>query len=817
MEYMSIIEIESGTVKLTNVNFYNIVPSSQGSVIMTDDKIDFPNEDASYFEYNGGKVQLLNNGFEMIQENKVGSFLDLYLIDEIKLNGLEFSYNLLNSKDSSLITLMDFYIATITDCQFFYNYSPGNLIYLNQENINLYQDSAENYVNEEGVYIASSKFYNNTANYLIYGYYKSSCQNILIENIEVNDNMGENILIYIKKEGSVDNTCYEGDASKGINKMHLIIQDSYFSGNAASKIIEISTIANLELSNLEFYGIGYFTDTNEVMFDIFTAYQDVYLTETDLVKETSCIRVIYLSSIKSLLISGITMDGNICSILELSSVSGEISITESIFSNIDLKNSQGPIKISSYSDLDITNLSFYNISCPACGNGIIILSSPDYSITANLENLIFESACYALTISSMKTIVLNNIKVFNCIAETYSGLSLTLMVNSKVFIQNSVFSNNTGICVYIDSSGSSISIELSIEDSIFEHMKDTSSVIEIANSVTLDSISKISNTKFINNLNELINLASIGKLTISDCYFGYNDNYGANLINVLGDIEFIVEDSIFEYNIAQAILLFEKFSFDTVSKTKNCIFRYNKSTGINVMQSYYEDEGSEFYSNSFLYCPAICLTGLAIGNITGTRITSNIAETKSIIYMTYSSILYMYDLYIAYNIVGSKGILFVDDSSKFYLENSEFVENTASQGSCIFIQHSYSSSFAYNTKFTKNSAKETGCICLLESTLALDGCTFDANTGTSRPAIDVIYYSNITIENSYFSYHVGEGAHISIEGSSIASIKSTVFTNGYSGSSESSIKIYGSDFTCEECTIKNSDFSQGNTVHCERS
>jgi len=152
------------------------------------------------------------------------------------------------------------------------------------------------------------------------------------------------------------------------------------------------------------------------------------------------------------------------------------------------------------------------------------------------------------------------------------------------------------------------------------------------------------------------------------------------------------------------------------------------------------------------------------------------------------------------------------------ISNCTFESNSAKMGSAIFIQHNTNNnSIIFESVFNYNHADVYGAVSLLDATVLLKSCQFYKNIGPKFPAVVVMFNSFIYIDNSQFLAHSGEGAHMSVQSQSSASVVGSTFTDGYSDLGASSLNIYDSELNCTRCTFKNDKSDSRSCIDCLQS
>lgn len=243
MGYKSIIGIYRGKVYLENVSFTNITTSNRGYVIQN-----YPggntNSFIPSFDYHGGSVTLLNNGYEILQTNSLCSFMSLSYITLVNITDVIFSYNILSGGSTFLIKLTNVLITEIGNSIFKYNFSPNYLIQIDQSGLSMPND----YKQSKNIYVYNTTFQYNAASSIIYSNYNKDCQNILLTNNTYYYNIVSNLINILNQDANTNN-CLTG--------YWMNVTNSSFSYNSASTILNWNNLnCSTYLNTLQFQGNG---------------------------------------------------------------------------------------------------------------------------------------------------------------------------------------------------------------------------------------------------------------------------------------------------------------------------------------------------------------------------------------------------------------------------------------------------------------------------------------------------------------------------------------------------------------------------------
>ena len=89
--------------------------------------------------------------------------------------------------------------------------------------------------------------------------------------------------------------------------------------------------------------------------------------------------------------------------------------------------------------------------------------------------------------------------------------------------------------------------------------------------------------------------------------------------------------------------------------------------------------------------------------------------------------------------------------------------------------------------------------------LQINSSILSNNTASYNSAIEILYYSRITIDNTTFNNHYGVAAHIDIDENCVGYINNSHFNNSYSSTGCSVAKVYQGIMLIENSHLENAN------------
>jgi hypothetical protein len=797
MGYRSLISIKLGTVSLKNVNFINIVTSQ--SAIQTQSG---PNSYGSRFEYSGGVVRLVNNGFEIIAGNSLQSFMNLNNLVLVNITGVEFSYNIINSPNSYIIGITQAYVLELSSLVFKYNYSPDYLIFIDQTSLTMPVDLNATYQSLTNIRLRNSTFSSNTATNIVYMQFGSDCQNILLTNNTILYNQCSGDLISIQYSDDLPSACVIGH--NPIPPRYLNVTNSTFSNNLGTSLILVLTLANIYTNNLLISNNGYPLNPNTLTIKAIKTYPGAYISLDLASSPNYCVYLLTFKYITNLNYSENISHDNLCNLLDLSNLLGNITLEKSKFLNNYGNYPQIPfIYFYVNINLNMDYLEFWNNT----GKGLSVIFIESYGVgTYIASNMYFNYCLASFTVESFSYLGMSNLTVLNSPSYVdYAVLYIIQEMTGTLNITNSYISGHSCNIMHLSSICSSCLNDIYINNATFSNIDTTDQLIYIDSTLALTNTSQILNSKFTNNSGSGLLLENYsGKLEIINCYFGYSSSSKSIIANVMEAAILNLINCTIEENSAPYVVLMGGSSLRGSIQSKNCTVRNNKARFMLGNFGCYTDVNSYFFNNSYTYGTIVYIGGAGEAHLTNSIIISNLASLNGIIYACANSALYLNSVTFESNVAGNRGVVFLDQADSYTITNSTFYSNQAYQGSGIYAQHSPAGTIV-GSFFYQNSALETACISILESNILIESSKFLKNTAKMYPCIEALYFCNILIKNCEFESHAGEGANIFAQGFVSIQVTSSNFTDSNSSECCSVFEIwFYSLIECTNCIITTS-------------
>ena len=281
MQFYSIIYVQKGSVSLINVNFINIYTYYKGNAILAFGE-------GNSFSYQGGTVELINNGYEIMNRNNFPGFMLIEGFNSVLLTDITFQYNIIGISNSPLIKLYQNDIIHLENLIFTCNYIlASEVILIDQTNLIMPINISATYQIATNIYIYNNSFFNNTSISLITITMNQDCQNINIDNNIFNTNIGSRNLLQLTYTNFLPFICIYGvnittnlirNQTIYIPPRSINITNSIFINNYQNTLININNLANLYLYNLSLNNNGNYLDSNTITTTKIAEYPNAYLS-----------------------------------------------------------------------------------------------------------------------------------------------------------------------------------------------------------------------------------------------------------------------------------------------------------------------------------------------------------------------------------------------------------------------------------------------------------------------------------------------------------------------------------------------------------
>ena len=641
MTYMAIIAIDQGTVTLIDVTFKNIYTSSTGAAIYN-----YNDKDTSFlglFNYTGGSVQLINNGYELIKNANLGNFMHLTNVIQVVIANVDFSYNIFSGPNSYFVALVNIYQLELSNSTFAYNAFPGSIISLDQTGLVMAVDFSATYQTTNNIDISNTTFTQNTGGSLISLLYKDECQSINITNNTYVSNYCTSDMISVKYQAPLSDVCKLGGNVVNENTgssvyyppRYLNITESTFTSNLASTLVNTQSSCNNTLADLVVVSHPGDLDPNLITIQaIQKAFACAYISLPIAVQATAFSSLFSLSSIYAASISGSNMSANSVPLISLAAIQGPLTLYNSTFSSNQLSTTSAFITISSSLAPSISYLGFRNNTYTSTEVGMISFVQ-NGRVAYTLQSSYFYNCAQAINTQSLVSLSLTNITVLDSLSAQCSLVCFSGYAHAVLSITSSNFSNSSCPSVRLSSNSLGSMMSVYISESYFSEINSDLGVVFMDTTAVLASDCLITRCCFENNpTTGVMAQSSEGKIVISSCNFtGASAGSGA-VAKITGTTFVLLTASIVQNNTASSLFYVISETNSSAVATSDCVFSNNIATLIRVSFAVYSDVGSSFINNTSVYDSIFYITNMATVFLRQTTVQNNLAIGNGIIFIS---------------------------------------------------------------------------------------------------------------------------------------------------------------------------------------
>jgi hypothetical protein len=775
----SLIYVANSSLFMYDVNFYNIIPGiTQGRAV-----ISISNRDTSYyyFLYEGGKVSLLNDGYELLQDTYLTGFLTTENVYEVSIRRVIFEFNIsyIGSSDSGYGSLI--YVINprmkleISDTVFNNNFVNSRLIYIDLDSIKITTKDYNSgfYTKDniilENIHISNSSCKKECIRYsTIYNFH-----NILISGITIKDSVSisQSMMKFFNSKSVRDIDKFGGYSEVGgsylfiparrLTIQNVSVENTFFS----EEMINLISMANVRFSNFNIVvnklTLNRFINEN---YYVRFGYREVFSIQCNqIIRIKSCYAFSWIDGVFSS--NNCKRSESNTSVVILESY-GDLTISNVKFNDIYSSSiNSNAIFILEHDDslITISNCMFRNIT-NTMGTGVLrIKESYHVSFYNNTLSDISGSSYGAIYIESssldIKGCDFDNIESKNDNGGAIAFHGNDLLNISKISIMDSKFNEcktpKAYGCIAIDRSSLAINLNLVISNLHFTRSVGQSAAIYIEESVSF-SEAQIYNIT----VSESTSLStgplylkhSIGQLKILNSRFFRNIGFNCGIFAELGRsgkllyLENIsIEAGICDVN---SIYLLSKV-YNTQVELKSLNISGNKGAGLEISKVIITDSYSTYKKNEL----GVYLTDKAEGYFDIVKIIENKnINTAGGVLMVSESEFTCNNCIISYNQGLEGGGLRSEQDSYFSILNSIFEGNRAmNSDSAIFILSSKRFSTIENTEIIKNISEMNFLISVLNGNLIIKNSAIKENTSIlGNPSI-MSYASSIVFSDTIFS------------------------------------------------------------------
>ena len=799
MQFASLIFIDLGKVALSNVDFYNIVVKK--SVILSQSNVD---KYAANFEYIGGGIELLNNGYELNYVLGSSTFIRLVNYFSVFIENLNIKNNI-GIDENYLIDFRNIYELNLLNNNFSYNLFESHIISIDQRRISSFSSFDLSEYNSK-VEIYMNIFKNNYAENLINFEFNLQTQSILIDKSEFFNNSAEVAIFFTSNFQSIFEPMVNFELFK--------INRTDFEFNSIISLITIYSVPVLLMQSLLIQGNGIDLDVNSEILDVIIAEDASYLQYNRNFNSRQVGSLIYLSISFNTWLFGSQFYYNFGQLAYI-----KLSF-QVYFEYLDLENNSID-EVSFIEAEDFSQLTVYKVF----SQSNIVLKKDAYLMAFNGDNtdnnisikdLNLSDGNIGVYVSFNGVIQLENIFMGDSKATSLPLLNINIEKSSLLNLKNSVFLNNKNDVVHMNPALGQVYLSFIIENTNFTGCEAESKLINIGSQLLLrnETQNLIKNCEFINNTGNIITIeSSFDEIYFENCLFEGNTATDSGIISGLTTTTINFTNTKFSQN-SNIILNFNLNTNKII--TVECVFIDNFGIMVQSIISNYYDYGSVYKNNQGLILK-IQFKGSAL--LSSSMIVSNtLTSANSLIEILSESKLVMSNVTVFNNTSAKKSILMIENDSGANISDSVFESNSAIRGSAILLQLCLSNRVNLtNVHFLNNNAKLSGTIFVLEGYLTVENCEFSSNKATYSAGIDAIYSSIVYIFNTRFHNQEGEGSCIKSQDSSQISIFNSEFKNFDTNLYGTLIEVKDSELTFENCQFENVEFLEGILISGENS
>ena len=832
-KYNSIINMDQGNVILTNVDFYNIVTQNKSSVIQTSSLSCTNKEFKVLFSYTGGKIQFINNGYEVISKNPLAGFLDICNIQNVVLKDLVFTMNVFSGVNSHLIKITDFFQLEFFNLYIEFTYSNSEIVLLDQRTISSIVNTNPDYLNVIHLNFSENNFINNVGSSLILILYDTECHNVLFFKNLFDSNEAMNALIDYKlsvlsakclEDSSIKNYL---NISSSLTKRSMEIIETKFTLNYAKNMISLQNAGKTKLASLEFESnMDKTIECGSTIVSIMEK-NSGYMENTGVSVAEKCFQLIYVSNGYNITFYNSTLTKNFCSLAYFNATHTTFEFTSSLITENKVTSSDHLIYlqveydgvdtiINGDSDFKFYDLKFLGNALGTVHKGILYFPKLSFNklVLRDIEFNASDSAIYA---DQVKDLMIENIIFNNSISLQVAGLSYTPSEGAKIEIVSSFFER----CItrLIQITGTVLTqTSIIIKDSEFTKNSGYY-LIYIDNRIKFINDSEVILNVFEENYGDIFKISSSGPLPIHFNSFLNNSNPSkVSILDADGDLFLSLISNDFTLNKGSSLLSLTSLKNSSHITSESNTFSSNSGTSIKIYNIYMTDLNSSFTKNSHTDGTAIYSSTKSVVILNSSNFISNSADLNGIITNLLDSEIYLFGIKLEGNSVGGKGgVLFNDQNSTFVINGSNFEGNKAYQGSCVYSHYSYTNNIISQSQFRFNEAKSNGAISLLESYLKITSSLFYSNKGGEYSGIELSYFSKVFIDNSRFDNELGNGGSLMAESKSIAKIFKSSFSHFETMNSYSFFGIFSSELVSDECSYNDGKSLKFSSFFCDNS
>jgi hypothetical protein len=811
----------TGYVYMTDVTFRNIQSSGSAFIVQEMDFVKCTYLPPTVFEYIGGSVELLNNGYEYRDDLTQGGFIKLggaftvlikdveftsnFAIKSYKVNNAEFNQHILSFRniDDSV---------TVESCTFRANVVTGLLIYVDLRGYNF---RAKTFKNKDRImdqttryrlFIRNCSFIDNTAAGLVRVLLDLEMLNVLLQGLKIEGSVASESLIEITNSSIPSDVninggysivaisgYYSNVANSGAKKLPRFTRASAITINNSSwtdYAFKFVNLVGLTIDKISISKSGSFKgDINTFTANALMQDPKVYLSQpVDFgYSNATCLAGISVQGTYGLSVSRIELSDMKCqgcaglvanqiykrkidksvTVIDFKAVRVESSSSQAAL--LSLTEIEGPVTITGVNADTVTNLS---------GSGVVYSRLTSLTLTNSTFKVVVASQSPGLYLTSMKSITVSNVvfQSLQSISGLGAGIQASFDARDDVFFN--LKSSNFTDCRANVSRGGGVALTYSthplaflLDDCEFSsnYASNGGSSLYIESTVVFTPNSKISNSKFFKNTDSNQGSLSIELATtmsIEGCEF-YDNTSNEDVLFVTlpkATSKLNLTNSRLYSNTSNAVLNVRGSGKTSLLTLTSCQLYKNFAVSTVLLEKC--TVSGDALSLSGNTGPLTTLT--AYSSLVNSSFTQNSSLTQKSSFTQNSS-------------RTQSGAVELFDSSSFSCSKCTFTDNSAVNAGAIRVD-SNSVIRLLDCSITENSASESGSALYLINSRAdnlIENSSITSNTAGSSTIL--LIESKLTLKTCTFSDNAASSSpcigaqksDIFIENSLLASQKSS--------------------------------------------
>jgi len=857
-----------GSVILNRVNFNNILVSGKYKVgFITQDCSTCSLQSADYvcnFEYIGGSVKLLNNGYEYNSEITQSGFYVGISPQKVNIMSVTFDSNIAMSVETSIYPSLQHLIylksATnvilIEDCVFTKSFTHGSLIYLDDTELVykkiLVNEETDTLTESEWAHfsLVDCEFSGITAESLFTVNFGKQMINIVFKMSSVKDSFFFGNMI--KVEHSVDLTSLDTEGGYKFVTIdnasnQLYIAPRYFKVASvtvsATKwseyALKLRRVANISFYNFSITSSGANKDGETTALGDYTIKKLVadgvaYISRTPTARLTVpvCLGSIYIeksskAEFRDLVLNQVTCKGPIGAfVLDHKIIMSLVRVSVDGGSSSNDEGGVFNMKGMSASSIKAELVTIKNFKNTEGGGAIFAFKANEFKISNSSISKVSSGLTAGLNLVLANVVSISKCTFTDLVTSSGTGAGILVTFNSlaktpSMGVSDSTFSackatSMEGGALYMSYAVNALTLTITNCEFKDNYSVNSGSSLNIQSSVLFASASTIKNCRFHGNTDDAggtVEITLSSSISFQGCSFYSHINVKQVLTTYLFTDKsgLKVSNSQFYGNTVDTIFLFTGITrkatveFDSVTVEKNKV-----ATSLQFLSGKFTVSKSIFSENTG------ALSLIATTTImTDTKFLKNInSQPAGAVSLQEASTFQCTRCEFSNNQALNGGALRIDGKSMIDIADSTFSGNSATEsGGVIYAINSRVDSKITSSTIKENTASGNGILQLIESKILLSKVTFTANKSTSGSPGIVTQSSVLNLADCEFSAQEAKfGVFFILTANSSGIFTNTKFSSGKAAYGGGVGEITNSSFTISKCSFSSINSGSGSAL-----